>query len=262
MPYAFNPLTGKFDYYQVGTGSPGPQGPAGQNGLTVPGADGEQGEDGFGIPGVKGDQGIQGVAGANGSMGYTIPGNDGEDGQDGFSIPGAPGANGANGSIGATGPIGPMMLSMDGDDGQDGHSIIGPQGPAGVTTVNNTTAFIYLDAESPDEPAVIPGPTGPQGPAGGGGGGLTLTDFTVNLGKSKTSGKFQITGLSGLTAGKNVLILQTAQPITSKGNAVDEIEMDYIELTGYVANTTTIQAYWSATGIVVGTYAFAYQVSA
>jgi hypothetical protein len=104
-----------------------------------------------------------------------------------------------------------------------------------------------------------PGPMGPQGPAGGGGGGFT--DFTKDLGVARTSGTFDITGLSGLTTNKVVSIVQTAAPITSKGDARDEAEMDMINLTGYVVNTTTIRAFWQTQGVVVGTYAFAFAVS-
>ena len=98
--------------------------------------------------------------------------------------------------------------------------------------------------------------------AGGGpAGGLTLIDFTKNLGTAHRSGTFDITGLSGLTAGKPVLIVQTAAEIASKGNARDEGEMDQIQATGYVVDATTIRAYWQAPSVVVGTYAFAYAVS-
>ena len=101
-----------------------------------------------------------------------------------------------------------------------------------------------------------------QVPGGGGGGGLGFTDFTKDLGTSNSSGHFDLTGLSGLTAGKDVLVVQTAQPIASKGNARDEFEMDNIEATGYVVDAATIRVYWHAPSVVVGIYAFAYQVSA
>lgn len=97
--------------------------------------------------------------------------------------------------------------------------------------------------------------------AGGGGGGLTLTAFSQDLGADRNSGTFDITGLSGLTPDKPVLVVQTAAPIASKGNARDEPEMDLISLTGYVVDSATIRVYWRAPGIVVGTYEFAYAVS-
>jgi hypothetical protein len=103
---------------------------------------------------------------------------------------------------------------------------------------------------------------GPGGTGGGGGGAGTLTDFTVDLGHSNRSGHFDITGLAGLTVGKNVLIVQTAQPIATKGNARDEFEFDDIQFTGYVVNAATIRVYWNAKGTVVGIYAAAYQVAA
>jgi len=85
-------------------------------------------------------------------------------------------------------------------------------------------------------------------------------DFTKDLGVARRSGTFDITGLSGLTAGKVVDIRQTAAQIASKGNARDEPEMDQIEVTGYVVDANTIRAYWYANSVVVGTYAFAYIV--
>ena len=88
------------------------------------------------------------------------------------------------------------------------------------------------------------------------------TNITVDLGKARRSGTFDITGLSGLTADKNVLIAQNALPITSKGNARDEFEMDRIGAMGYVLNASTIRVLWNAGSVVVGSYNFAYQVSA
>lgn len=89
--------------------------------------------------------------------------------------------------------------------------------------------------------------------------GLAWVDFIKNIGAG-TSGHFDITGLSNLTAGKDVELVQTAQPIPSKGNARDEFEMDNIELTGYAVDATTIRVYWHASGLVTGDYAFAYRM--
>lgn len=99
---------------------------------------------------------------------------------------------------------------------------------------------------------------------GGSGGGLTYTELTQDLGTARRSGTFDITGLAGLTAGKIVNVVQTPAQIASKGDARDEPELDLIVATGYVVDATTIRVYWfSANGsVVVGTYAFAYAVSA
>lgn len=94
-----------------------------------------------------------------------------------------------------------------------------------------------------------------------GSGSYAYTKFTKDLGAGERSGTFDITGLSGLTADKVVNIVQTMEPISSKGDARDEFEMDAIVLTGYVLNTTTIRALWHAPSVVVGTYAFAYVIS-
>jgi hypothetical protein len=88
------------------------------------------------------------------------------------------------------------------------------------------------------------------------------TNVTVDLGRARRSGTFDITGLSGLTVDKNVVIVQNGLPITSKGNARDEFEMDRIGLTGYVLDAATIRVLWNADNVVVGSYNFSYQVSA
>ena len=67
-----------------------------------------------------------------------------------------------------------------------------------------------------------------------------------------------ITGLLDLMPGTPALVMQTAVPIASKGNATDEAEMDAINVAAYALNSTTIRCYWQASSIVVGTYAFAY----
>jgi len=85
--------------------------------------------------------------------------------------------------------------------------------------------------------------------------------FTQDLGVAKTSGTFDITGLIGLNPDDVVEVVQTADPIASKGNARNEFEMELIALTGYVVDNTTIRVYWNATGVCVGVYAFAYLVN-
>jgi hypothetical protein len=236
------PMGGDGGGEEGGEGPPGPQGPAGPSGPAGPTGssglsvfyayDGEDGEDG--LPGLPGPQGFTGSAGATGAAGSPgipgIDGLDGERGEDSF-IPGPIGLTGATGATGATGPQG----------------IMGPPG---------------YDAEEPLEPLMIPGPQGIQGPAGGGGGGgLTFTDFTKDLGAAERSGTFDITGLSGLTPDKNVLIVQTMQPISSKGDARDEFELQPIILTGYVVDANTIRALWNCDSVCAGDYAFAYAVS-
>jgi|SRR5215469_2436781 len=92
--------------------------------------------------------------------------------------------------------------------------------------------------------------------------GLGFTQFSQDLGASRNSGTFNITGLTGLVAGKNVLVMQTQDAITSKGGAQDEYEMDAITLTGVVLNSTTIMVRWHSNNPVVGIYNFAYAVGA
>lgn len=96
----------------------------------------------------------------------------------------------------------------------------------------------------------------------GAGGSVSFTAVTKDLGAANRSGTFDITGLSGLTADKPVMVMQTAAAIASKGNARDEPEMDQIQATGYVVNATTVRVYWNAPSVVVGDYAFAYLIGA
>lgn len=89
----------------------------------------------------------------------------------------------------------------------------------------------------------------------------SVSVFTVekDLGTpAKTSGSFQITGLSGLTPGKQVIISQAAGPYTGKGNLADEAEMDSVTVSGYVLNSTTIQCYWNSRYLVGGNFKFNY----
>lgn len=118
--------------------------------------------------------------------------------------------------------------------------------------LKSTTATGVVSIATPGVDYALPGASG----------GLTLTDFTKDLGVAHRGGSFDITGLAGLTPDKNVLVVQTAQKITSKGDARDEAEMDQIQLTGYVLDAATVRCFWNSTGVVVGTYAFGYSVSA
>lgn len=131
--------------------------------------------------------------------------------------------------MGLTGPAGPM--GPPGADGEDG-------------------------AEGPR------GPTGDTGPAGtSGSGGVTVTAIVKDLGTARSSGKFDITGLAGLTIDKVVTVMQTAAQVASKGNARDEGEMDLVQATGYVVDAATIRVYWWAPSIIVGDVAFGYSVN-
>jgi hypothetical protein len=86
----------------------------------------------------------------------------------------------------------------------------------------------------------------------------------VDLGTSAcaTGGTFDISGLSGLTVGRPVMIQQAPGPYTGKGTMEDEAEMDLVVVTGYVYSATTIRCYWNAIrGPVVGNVKFNYFVS-
>jgi hypothetical protein len=94
--------------------------------------------------------------------------------------------------------------------------------------------------------------------------GLSLTTVEVAIATTAlNSGTFDVTGLSGLTAGKAVIITQAAAAYTGKGDLVDESEMDMVSATAYVLNSTTIRAFWqSCVSPVLGNFKFNYTVSA
>lgn len=92
----------------------------------------------------------------------------------------------------------------------------------------------------------------------GGGGAPDWTAFSQDLGAARRSGSFDLTGLSGITPDLLYLGVQTSAPISSKGSAQDEPEMDMIELVGIGIDSSTIRWRWWAPSVVVGTYNFAY----
>jgi len=93
---------------------------------------------------------------------------------------------------------------------------------------------------------------------------LSLVTIERDMGSAPLwSGTFDITGLSGLTVGRPVLIFQAAGPYTNKGDRQDEAEMDLVTATGYVVDATTIRVYWTVqpyNGPVAGNIKFAYVV--
>lgn len=96
----------------------------------------------------------------------------------------------------------------------------------------------------------------------GGGGSFTLTTTEINLGStSRRSGSFTISGTS-LTAGKPVYIQQAAAAYTGKGDLPDEAEMDAVNVTGYVLDSSTIKCFWNSQYDVIGNVKFNYAVGA
>ena len=92
-------------------------------------------------------------------------------------------------------------------------------------------------------------------------GGLSLTEVEVDLGSTpRTSGSFQITGLSGLPVDEPVLIRQGLGPYTGKGTLADEFEMDTLNVAGKVASASAIQCYWTTDSLVRGNFKFLYAV--
>lgn len=93
---------------------------------------------------------------------------------------------------------------------------------------------------------------------------LISAPFSTTTTGSRYAGTFDIAG-AGLTPGKSVLIQQAAGPYTGKGDRQDEAEMDEVVVTAYVADATTIRAYWNCPpkgGPMTGNVKFNYAVSA
>lgn len=82
------------------------------------------------------------------------------------------------------------------------------------------------------------------------------------VGVAKVAGTFDITGLSGLTAGKPVMVDKAAGPYTGKGTLADEAEMDMVTATGYVVDATTVRCYWQADTPQFGNVKFNYLIGA
>lgn len=235
-----------------GPGSVGPMGP--------PGMDGTIGDDGgLGPPGPAGPQGVTGAQGPTGPAVFlAAEAIEGEPGS-----PGPRGLDGASGAAGAQGPAGPaiFLAAEPGEDGMIGAP--GSRGADGATGAQGPVGPAVFFIADPGEDGMIgpPGPTGPQGPAGGGGG-LTLTEIEKDLGSvARRSGSFDITGLAGLTVGKQVLVVQKAGPYTGKGTRQDEAEMDQANATGYVVDANTIRVYWTSSGPMMSNVKFGYAVS-
>ena len=130
------------------TGTQGPAGPAGAQGLAGPA--GSQGP--AGATGQTGPAGVAGPAGPTGASGQTGP----------AGVAGPAGPTGATGAQGAQGPVGPTGLTgATGATGAQGAQ--GPTGPAGAT-----------GATGPQGPQGLLGNTGPQGQQGPAGSNATV----------------------------------------------------------------------------------------
>jgi hypothetical protein len=132
--------------------------------------------------------------------------------------------------------------------------------PTDVTTLNaSTTAHGLLPKLPGGTSTFLRGDGAYAAPTAA----LALTTTEVSLGSTaRRSGKVQITGLAGLTAGKPVLIQQAVGPYTGKGTRADEAEMDALTLSAAVLNATTIDIYWTSRFQVRGNYKVNFLVSA
>ena len=84
----------------------------------------------------------------------------------------------------------------------------------------------------------------------------------VDLGSTPArSGKFLLSGQSGLSTGRNVRFDQALGPYTGKGTLADEYEMDAVVASGTATSATEIAAVWTSAGLVRGNVKFLYDVA-
>lgn len=92
-----------------------------------------------------------------------------------------------------------------------------------------------------------------------GSGAFFISQHEEDLGTiPRRSGRFYISGLSGLTAGNGVLIQQASGPYTGKGTQSDEAQMDRVLPVAKCFNTNTIEVFWSCETRVKGNFIFDY----
>jgi len=124
-------------------------------------------------------------------------------------------------------------------------AVIGPPGPAG--------------AAGPQGIQGAQGPAGPAGPAGSGGSATAFVE--VDLGSAgRRSGRFVLSGLTGLTAGAAVTMLQAPGPYSGKGTRADEAEMDVVSVAASATSASEITAFWRSATRVRRNFRFSYQI--
>lgn len=106
----------------------------------------------------------------------------------------------------------------------------------------------------------VAGSSGTSGTNGTNGANTSYTTIEKDLGSYKKSGKFNITS-TGLTIGKQVIILQATGPYTNKGTLADECQMDQIYCQGVVTSSTNIDVYWNSNTTVKGNFKFNYIIN-
>lgn len=91
---------------------------------------------------------------------------------------------------------------------------------------------------------------------------FTFKNLSLTNPRPQSAGTFDVTGLSGLTAGKPVYVFQRVGPYSYAGSSTreDEAEMGIVSAVGYVVNATTIRVYWTSSSIMSGRVKFAYVV--
>jgi len=127
---------------------------------------------------------------------------------------------------------------------------------ASTAVVGQALSLTYDSATLKWYPSLIPGAAS---------GSPTLTTVEKDLGPlASRDGSFDITGLSGLVADKQVIVNQSNAVYTGKGTLKDEVEMDQAYASGYVLSATSIRVRWACGrfGVLKGNVKFNYLVSA
>lgn len=178
------------------------RGPAGAKGSPgAAGATGAQGPEGpAGSAGPQGSVGPQGVAGPKGDTGAEgprgVPGEAGAQGSAGQR--GEQGAQGIPGPAGAAGAAGPQ--GVQGNTGE-----AGPQGPMGPKGEQGTIGLTGLKGDTGSQ-----GPAGPTGPSALVKLGSITINETATIAITAGIRTLTRTGITGLLAGDNVLLVPTA----------------------------------------------------
>lgn len=157
------------------------------------------------------------------------------------AVIGPPGPAGAAGAAGPAGGAGPPGAA----------GVAGPAGPSGPTGSTGPAG--------PSGPVGATGAIGPAGPAGAGGSATTTVEIDLsNVGRR--SGRFVIAGLSGLTTGAAVSMLQAPGPYSGKGARADEAEMDVVAVAASVTSASEITGFWRSATRVRRNFKFTYQI--
>lgn len=90
---------------------------------------------------------------------------------------------------------------------------------------------------------------------------MTWTTVDVTLCEiARKSGAVELSGLSGLTVGKPVMVMQALAAYSGKGDLTDEGEFGIVSASGVVTASDTIKIVWASDDLMIGSVKLAYAV--